>query len=71
MSQRPVVFTDSSVPPTGMSLRLRSTLHAAKNELAGQLQMLLDTAYELGFVITVEPLAMGNYRMVGNVRAAR
>lgn len=47
-----------------------------KDEIAKQLNMLLQTAYELGFVITVEtepqaPLAMGHYRMVGHVRGAR
>jgi hypothetical protein len=44
--------------------------------LSAELNKLLQTAYELGYVVTVEteaqsPLAMGNYRMRGYVRGAR
>lgn len=59
--------------------RLTATAHLerqVKDGLAKELATLLQTSYELGFVITVEtepdaPLAMGNYRMVGHVRGAR
>lgn len=67
MSKRPVVTTTPSADVHDVM---------TKNQLAQQLQILLDTAYELGYVITVEttarlPLAMGNYKMCGNVRGAR
>lgn len=47
-----------------------------KNQIANQLQMLLNAAYDCGYVVTVElaplqPLAMGNYQMVGQVREQR
>jgi hypothetical protein len=50
--------------------------HACESALAANLKMLLRQAELQGFVITVdlvpnEPLAMGNYRMVGHVRPAR
>jgi hypothetical protein len=76
MSKRPVVFTTPFAPPDGIThLELLAAMDA-KNRLADQLKLLLETAFELGFVITVEtaplePLAMRNYRMIGNVRAAR
>lgn len=67
LSKRPIVRTD--VSPEGDDC-------VVKNQLANQLQILLDTAHELGLVVTVETvslpkLAMRNYVMVGNVRHAR
>lgn len=50
--------------------------HAVESRLEDDLRKLLQAAELQGFVITVdlvpnEPLAMGNYRMVGYVRAGR
>lgn len=50
--------------------------HACEQMLARRLESLLQDAELSGFVITVnlesqEPLAMGNYRMVGHVRPGR
>jgi hypothetical protein len=50
--------------------------HSCEASLQEQLITLLDNAFLAGFVITVElkpfePLAMGNYRMVGHVRGGR
>jgi hypothetical protein len=47
-----------------------------RNVYVRELRELLRRAAQDGYVITVElkpcaPLAMGNYRMVGNVRGAR
>lgn len=76
MSKRPTVSVEHTpTPPKTSPLDLLAVLET-KNQLANQLQMLLDTAYELGFVITVDtvplaPPAMGNYIMRGNVRGAR
>lgn len=52
------------------------TFHAVESSIADELRRILRRAELLGFVITVdlvpnEPLAMGNYRMVGHVRAGR
>lgn len=66
-------------PPKVTICTATATAHIereTKDGLARQLSVLLQTAYELGFAITVEcvpqtPLAMGNHRMVGHVRGER
>jgi hypothetical protein len=77
VSKRPVVFITHAVSPR-KAVAKHGHYGAFKTEveIARQLQMLLDTAYELKYVVTVEtvplaPLAMGNYRMIGNVRGER
>jgi hypothetical protein len=50
--------------------------HDNINHIAAQLNTLLAKAYEQGFIVTVEnislqPLAMRNARMLGEVRKAR
>lgn len=50
--------------------------HAVELSIAEELHQLLQRAELCGFVVTVglvpnEPLAMGNYRMVGHVRGGR
>lgn len=69
MSNRPKVVVDRTTATANLERRVKFDLGVA-------LQQLLDTAHECGFVITVDldpqqPLAMGNYRMVGFVRGAR
>lgn len=50
--------------------------HAVEFSIADELRRLLHRAELSGFVVTVDlvpnkPLAMGNYRMIGHVRAGR
>lgn len=52
------------------------TFHAVESSIANELYRLLRRAELCGFVVTVdlvpnEPLAMGNYRMIGHVRPMR
>lgn len=68
-------FTTSSVTRSEDKNGTR-VFHAVESSLAAELIALLDRAELSGFVITVdlvpnEPLAMGNYRMVGHVRPGR
>lgn len=68
MARAPKVTIDRTTATAKVESRV-------KYDIGRQLNMLLQTAYELGYVITVElephvPLAMGNYRMVGFVRGA-
>lgn len=67
LSKRPIVRT---------GIAADADQRITQNQIANQLQILLDTVHELGFVVTVDTvslpkLAMGNYVMVGNVRGAR
>jgi hypothetical protein len=69
-------YNELKAPSVDVSPEQDEKRRRLRNYVAGDLIGLLDFAQRNGFIITVEtvpldPLAMRNYRMVGNVRAAR
>lgn len=69
-------YNEAKAPSVDIAPEQDEARQWLRDNIAGDLVGLLDFAQRNGFIITVEtvplePLAMRNYRMVGNVRGAR